>query len=282
MENKNYRIESLSPFGALLTPTTSEQSINTLPIDKLRQLARDYHLLVLRGFSSGFSDPDILTEYASHWGDIMMWPFGAVLDVKAHEGTKDHIFDNSYVPLHWDGMYKPTIPEFQLFHCVFAPGQDQGGRTTFVDTTRLLAEADAKLVDEWRSVSVTYRIKAVAHYGGKVTSPLIVPHPNGHGEIMRYNEPPIEGERFLNQHALEYHNVAPNRQNAFRETLRQHLYDPRYYYAHQWQQGDIVVADNFSLLHGREAFTAHSARHLQRVHIQGTPVCVNSGIDSAA
>lgn len=55
-----------------------------------------------------------------------MWPFGAILDVKEHADTKDHIFDNSYVPLHWDGMYKPTIPEFQLFHCVSAPGQDQG------------------------------------------------------------------------------------------------------------------------------------------------------------
>lgn len=52
-----------------------------------------------------------------------MWPFGAVLDVKEHADTKDHIFDNSYVPLHWDGMYKPTIPEFQLFHCVSARGR---------------------------------------------------------------------------------------------------------------------------------------------------------------
>ncbi|QHP81503.1 TauD/TfdA family dioxygenase [Pectobacterium odoriferum] len=283
MENSmNCRIEPLSPFGALLTPVETGQSIATLPIDTLRELAREHHLLVLRGFSSGFSDPETLTEYAGHWGEIMMWPFGAVLDVKEHADTKDHIFDNSYVPLHWDGMYKPTIPEFQLFHCVSAPGQDQGGRTTFVDTTRLLAEANAQLVDEWRRVSITYRIKAVVHYGGEVTSPLVIPHPNGTGEIMRYNEPPTEGERFLNQHALEYHNVTPETQNAFSQTLRQHLYDPRYYYAHQWLQGDVVIADNFSLLHGREAFTAHSARHLQRVHIQGTPICVNTCIDNAA
>lgn len=39
-------------------------------------------------------------------------------------------------------MYKPTVPEFRLFHCVAAPSQDEGGRTIFVDTTRLLANVD--------------------------------------------------------------------------------------------------------------------------------------------
>lgn len=69
MENSmNCRIETLSPFGALLTPAEVGQSIATLPIETLRELAREHHLLVLRGFSSGFSDPETLTEYAGHWG----------------------------------------------------------------------------------------------------------------------------------------------------------------------------------------------------------------------
>ena len=75
--------------------------------------------------------------------------------------------------------------------------------------------------------------------------------PERQGLIMRYNEPPTE-EKFLNQHALEYHGVPEQQQEQFHHTLQQHLYDPRHYYAHQWQQGDVVVADNFSLLHGRE------------------------------
>ncbi|WP_175460979.1 TauD/TfdA family dioxygenase, partial [Vibrio parahaemolyticus] len=48
-----------------------------------------------------------------------------------------------------------------------------------------------------------------------------------------------------------------------------------------WQQGDVVIADNFSLLHGREGFTARSARHLQRVHIQSNPVCANLALKPA-
>lgn len=55
MENSmNYRIETLSPFGALLTPAEVGQGIATLPIDTLRELAREHHLLVLRGFPLAF------------------------------------------------------------------------------------------------------------------------------------------------------------------------------------------------------------------------------------
>lgn len=32
--------------------------------------------------------------------------------------TSDHIVDNSYVPLHWDSIYKPSIPELQIFYCL--------------------------------------------------------------------------------------------------------------------------------------------------------------------
>ncbi|MFZ4832125.1 TauD/TfdA dioxygenase family protein [Rouxiella sp. Mn2063] len=278
----NCQITLNTPFGAVLTPQFAGQQISDLSVTALRALAQQHHLLVLRGFSSGFSDEQRLTRYAEQWGEIMMWPFGAVLDVKEHPDAKDHIFDSSYVPLHWDGMYKPTIPEFQLFHCVAAPEQDEGGRTTFVDTTRVLAHVDDELLTKWKAVSITYRIKQVVHYGGKVCSPLVVEHPSGEGSIMRYNEPPTEGKKFLNKHELEYHGIPPEQEEAFHDNLQQHLYDPRHYYAHQWQQGDVVIADNFSLLHGREGFTARSARHLQRVHIQSNPTHANLALQPAS
>ena len=62
------------------------------------------------------------------------------------------------------------------------------------------------------------------------------------------------------------------------QDLHQRLYDPRYFYAHQWQGGDVVIADNLGLLHGREGFTARSARHIQRVHIQASPICLNPAL----
>lgn len=121
------RILPQAPFGLLIEPARNGQPVQSLAIEALRELARRHGVLILRGFESGFTDPERLTRYGEEWGEIMMWPFGAVLDVKEHENATDHIFDSSYVPLHWDGMYKPTLPEFQLFHCVHAPAADEGG-----------------------------------------------------------------------------------------------------------------------------------------------------------
>ncbi len=121
----------------------------------------------------------------------MMWPFGAVLDVKEHPDAKDHIFDSSRPAVLGWHVCRPSLSSAALTAWRHPP-QDEGGCTTFVDTTRLLANADAALLDQWLSVSITYRIKQVVHYGGEVCSPL-VQHPNGRGLIMRYNEPPTEG-----------------------------------------------------------------------------------------
>ncbi|AZD61885.1 PvcB protein [Pseudomonas chlororaphis subsp. aurantiaca] len=267
-----------NPFGVILTPSHPFQRIIDLPVDTLRAMARQHQLLLLRGFKSDFVDQSELTRYAEQWGDIMMWPFGAVLNIREYSDAKDHIFDSSYVPMHWDGMYKPTIPEFQIFHCVDAPGQQNGGRTDFSNTKKLLAEVDAELLSYWRNIMITYRIEQVAHYGGKVTSSLIESHPYSDALIMRYNEPAVADKRFINRHVVECHDMSEAEQDELHRTLHGFLYDERYYYSHQWQTGDIVIADNLSLLHGREGFIANTPRHLQRVHIQASPVYMNKAL----
>ena len=76
--------------------------------------------------------------------------------------------------------------------------------------------------------------------------------------------------------------IEPDQVRAFEQDLQARLHDPRFYYGHAWQQNDVVIADNFSLLHGREAFTARSARHLQRVHIHADPLCHNTALQPGA
>lgn len=278
----NFNIMPNSPFGAIITPVAPEQHIDSLSVERLRLLVRQYNLLILRGFQSGFKQQKALVSFASKWGTIMMWPFGPVLDVMEHPDATDHVFDNSYMPFHWDGMYKPTVPELLLFHCVTAPSEDEGGRTTFVNTTRLLNDADPVLLSQWKAISITYRIRQMVHYGGEVNSPLIVQHPNGQDMILRYNEPARKGKQFLNHHSLEISGIPEEKWKPLQERLHQYLYDSRYYYAHQWHQGDIVVADNFVLLHGREGFTSRAMRHLQRIHIQNDPVYLNTSLRLAS
>ncbi|GAA2828696.1 TauD/TfdA dioxygenase family protein [Crossiella cryophila] len=262
---------ALDPVGLLIEPTGSGQDPRRLPVGLLRELARTHHLLLLRGFAS-FAGPEELAAWSETWGEIMMWPFGAVLELIEAEAPADHIFDHSYVPLHWDGMYRPYIPEFQVFHCVSAPGGGQGGATTFCDSARMLAHTSSASLERWSRVEVTYRIPNLSHYGGQAVSPLVVPHPRTGEPTMRYNEPPrADDDTFRNRPEQAFAGLPDKEVPALLTELHAATHDPRWYYEHTWQEGDLVIADNYTLLHGRTAFTHRAPRHIRRVHVLGEP-----------
>jgi alpha-ketoglutarate-dependent taurine dioxygenase len=168
-------------------------------------------------------------------------------------------------------MYRPQVPEFQLFHCVRAPTAGQGGRTTFSDTTLALEHASKENRALWGKITGTYQRK-MEFYDSKTVSPVIDAHPLRGFPVIRYNEPPSAGfGTFLNPPTLEFTGGTTDEIAEFHRTLREALYSPRNFYAHEWQEGDVVVTDNFSLLHGREAFETKAPRHLRRVHVLSDP-----------
>ncbi len=260
----------INPFGVLLQPNRPDSDIRDLDVDMLRELVWREHLIVLRGFRT-FDGAEDLSEYCARWGEISVWPFGKVLELVERNNPEDHIFDNNYVPLHWDGMYRPQVPEFQLFHCVRAPLASQGGRTTFSNTVLALDHAPAHLRTLWNKVTGSYHRK-MEFYDSKTISPIIDSHPQRGFSVIRYNEPPRKGYgQFVNPPILEFSGVSGDELTEFHRSLQEALYSPDNFYAHEWHEGDLVVADNFSLLHGREAFETKAPRHLRRVHVLSNP-----------
>jgi alpha-ketoglutarate-dependent taurine dioxygenase len=267
MAHKETRIE---PFGILIEAQDRDNAIRDVGVDRLRELIRHERFLVLRGFRS-FSGPEDFANYCESWGEISVWPFGKVLELVERNNPEDHIFDNNYVPLHWDGMYRPQVPEYQLFHCVQAPLAGQGGRTTFSDTTLALKHAPEHLRKQWGKVTGTYQRK-MEFYDSKTVSPVVDVHPLRGFPIIRYNEPPREGfGNFLNPPTLQFSGIPEEELAEFHRSLREALYSPGNFYAHEWRPGDLVITDNFSLLHGRESFETKAPRHLRRVHVLSNP-----------
>lgn len=274
-----FKITNLKPFGLLLEPKEAHCPVNDLvsnldlrdlDVAMLRELVWRDHLIVLRGFRR-FNSSEELSEYSERWGEISVWPFGKVLELVERSNPEDHIFDNNYVPLHWDGMYRPQVPEFQLFHCVQAPRVGQGGRTTFSNTLLALENAPVHLRSLWGKVTGHYQRK-MEFYDSKTVSPVIDSHPHQGYSVIRYNEPPLAGYgHFVNPPLLDFTGVSEVELVEFHRSLREALYSSNCYYAHEWCQGDLVVANNFSLLHGREGFETKAPRHLRRVHVLSQP-----------
>lgn len=269
------------PFGVVLEPQKPQADIRDLAVEMVRELLWKERLVVLRGFHT-FADAASFADYCERWGEISIWPFGKVLELQERSNPEDHIFDNNYVPLHWDGMYRPQVAEFQIFHCVKAPRPGQGGRTTFSDTVRALENAPEHVRALWGKVTGSYQRK-MEFYDSKTISPIIDSHPLRGFPVIRYNEPPLEGYGdFVNPPILEFTGMDDAERDEFFASLQEALYAPSNFYAHEWQEGDVVIADNFSLLHGRESFETKAPRHLRRVHVLSNPPLDNPRLVSYA
>lgn len=273
----SYQLKRLEPFGLVLETEKSGADLRTIDVGLLRTLFAREQLVVLRGFAP-LKNAEDFADYCARWGAVSEWPFGKVLELKEQKHPEDHIFDNNYVPLHWDGMYRPQVPEFQIFHCVEAPLPGQGGRTTFSHTPRALAGAAPATRALWEKVTGHYQRK-MEFYDSRTVSPVVTTHPRRGFPVIRYNEPPAGGMKdFLNPPTLTFTGAEGAELEEFHRSLREALYAPANFYAHEWQAGDVVIADNYTLLHGREGFETKAPRHLQRVHVLGNPPLDNPGL----
>ncbi|MFF4223666.1 TauD/TfdA dioxygenase family protein [Streptomyces abikoensis] len=276
-DDTRYAVTAIAPFGVAIQAPEPGAHVRDLAVDPLRALVREHGVLLLRGFDT-FGTPEELSAYCERWGEPSVWPFGTVLDLVEKERPEDHIFDSSYMPMHWDGMYREQIPEFQIFQCVHAPGAGDGGETTFSDTAAVLRNTDPATVEKWSRVTGTYQ-RTMEFYDSVTVSPLVTTHPHSGTPVIRYNEPTATDDAgFVNHPDLRFTGLPEEDLAEAHRTLRAALYDPAHLYAHSWRTGDLVVTDNYSLLHGRNAFTSGAPRHLRRVQVLGTPPLDNPGL----
>ena len=92
---------------------------------------------------------------------------------------------------------------------------------------------------------------------------MITTHSINQTPVIRYAEPVVD----LNPVKLVIQGVADKDQSEFIQDMSRRLRDGRCCYSHQWIAGDVVIADNYTLLHGREAFAPGSLRHIRRVNV---------------
>jgi alpha-ketoglutarate-dependent taurine dioxygenase len=251
----------LSPFGATVNSGAKDANLYDIPISTLKKWVDQHRVVVLRGFAP--LTGNMLPEFCQRLGELLDWDFGVVNELRVQENSKNYLYTNHAVPFHWDGAFVGRIPHNIFFHCDVAPPANSGGETLFCDTIRLLDKATVEEQERWAGITITYSTQKVVHYGGSFTSSMIVRHPISGERILRFAEP-VED---LNPVQLEIQGIATDEREIFLEDLRQKLYAPEVCLAHQWVSGDILLADNHRLLHGRRAFASAALRQIRRVNI---------------
>lgn len=254
-----WQFERRAPFGMVITPGKPGVDLSTFSAGFVERLIGLHRVLIFRGFPALAGDA--FTRFCEHFGEILEWEFGAVNELVVHDAARNYLYTNHAVPFHWDGAFVERAPHYIFFHCDLAPEPDSGGATLFCDTTRVLDHASPEQRKLWERIVITYNTEKIVHYGGTVTAPMIAKHPLGDGLVLRYAEPVVD----LNPVTLSLEGV--ENRAAFIDDMAGRLRDERCCYSHRWLAGDVVIADNYTLLHGREAFRPGAARRIRRVNI---------------
>ncbi|MFL6254532.1 MAG: TauD/TfdA dioxygenase family protein [Pyrinomonadaceae bacterium] len=260
-KKSGWALEPLEPFGVVVNATREGAHAREIPVRLFEEWVGRGGVVVARGFAPLGADE--LPEVGRRFGEVLEWDFGEVNELRVRAEAKNYLYTNHEVPFHWDGAFVGRVPRYIIFQCESAPPQGAGGETLFCDTRRLLERAAPEVRETWGRITITYSTEKVVHYGGTFTSPLLATHPFSGEPVLRYAEP-VED---LNPVRLEIEGIDAEARAAFLLDMRRRLRDPEVCYAHRWRDGDILVADNHALLHGRRAFAESAPRHIRRVNI---------------
>lgn len=198
-----------------------------------------------------------LVAFAKSQGDLLEWDFGAVMTMKLDPEAKNYLFSEEAVPFHWDGAFYRE-PSSLLFYCLESEGQ--GGETLFSNTELIWESLSVEEKALAMKVTLTYETEKKAHYGGKITVPLVQVHPKTGRTILRLAEE-VTSEK--NPVKLTVHGAS----REFFDSLVAKLYDPQFLITHEWKKGDLLLVDNFTYLHGRNPLLDNKKRTFKRIQI---------------
>ena len=250
--------EALLPFGLQLEfpPNTPLEAI---PGAQLRRLALKFKLVNVRGLRT-IENQQKFDDASSSFGTPQSWFFGNVLTVKLNPALDvNNVLSNEAMPMHYDGLFKigedgkPMAPAFQYFFCKVAAG------STLFTNTELFHRIYPSLKEKkWK----VFTPKNDSFGGTEMILDLFEEHPRTKEIIFRFHEPWGQEKTQFKPTEVE---VMEKENERWCQRLTDIMYSRRFCIHHQWQENDVIIADNISLMHTRPAYD-ESARELWRIH----------------
>ena len=276
--------EPLYPCGMLVKPRAEygPYKFEDVNMKRVRQLALSSAPLLLRGFTMEI-EKEVFRSKARELGEIQMWPFGDIVEVKENPGfNMNNVLTNESMPFHYDGVFKTekneetgevisVPPLFQMFRNR-AADQQVGGLTLFSSSRNMipLLANDTIQLEELRKLKWrTFTAVNDAFGGDELVLPFIAPHKETGADTFRFHEPWPASKCIADSSEptlVDVPDLPAAEGEALCEKLTTLMYDRRVAYRHQWNEGDFIFNDNATTHHTRTAFES-GHRELWRVHV---------------
>jgi gamma-butyrobetaine dioxygenase len=217
-----------------------------------------YGFAVVRGVPV---EPDGGLALAGLIGPIRITNWGGMADVKAIPQAYDLTMTPRHLEPHSDNPYRDPVPGYILLHCL--RNDADGGDSTLVDgfhAAALLRREDPAAFATLTSTEVTFRYHDDSAFL-EHSAPLITC--NGANEVVqiRYSNrtemvarlPADQLDAYYAARAAFWRLIAPSSPLTLRFRL---------------QPGELLMMDNYRLLHGRTGYTlATGSRHMRQCYM---------------
>lgn len=182
---------------------------------------------------------------------------------------------------HWDQSFMPTIVRGAVLRMV-EPAQEMG-ETGFIDAVAAYERLSPDLKQRIEGLEVVYEFNP-DFTSGQFGFPKDIRflESGGDGSSLKYDFPPCVHPLVITQvetgrkvlklspmHARYILGMDKAGSDDLLEELAQHLCDPRFAYYHMWQKDDMVVWDNWRMIHSARGVPLHCRRLARRTTIMG-------------
>jgi trimethyllysine dioxygenase len=189
--------------------------------------------------------PEDTAALARRIGYLRATIFGDFWDFTADLAKADTAYTNLELRPHTDGTYAFDAPGLQLFHCLHFAGS--GGESILVDGFRIADELRAADPDAYETLA---SVEVTGHYIGDgahlMASRPVFRHDKGRLVQVTFNNYDRAPFRLPDAEMREFYRAL----KAF-EALAN---DARLQWRHPLRPGEVVLFDNWRVLHGRAAY----------------------------
>jgi len=242
-------------------------------VNELSELLNEFRFVVLKNGPKSLEDAVELMRQFGPINEAETRKQGAVMVEDKLEDEAEVFRSRFALPLHKDGVLTGFDVVTVGIYCA-AFTEVEGGRTYVSDAMRALAEIPPEQVESLRSNGLEGMAVDSTGYYREEYEGVWHPFPAfkakaGCEPTLNIGLPPEEGEPASWQ--VRVAGVEKEESDAILGSLRRWLLADEYTYFHDWKEGDLVLMDNYQVLHGREAWSGR-ARQLANIQVLSAPV----------
>lgn len=265
-----YKCKTLSPFfGVEITDFSANTFLTPIQITALKNLIYQYKVILLRKQNLSPQQQIQFTQQLGPiepvWDENSIHPHHDFIHVVSNENKTTRTTRGASEYWHTDGSFRSTPTFLTLLYAKTHPRI--GGDTLFADMQTAYETLDAATKANIENLMAIHsydflfkQLQTNAKSQPDIIHPLVKTHPVTHKKALYLNE--------LCLHRIDQ--IPTEQSEKLLNELYSHASNKSFIYTHQWQENDLLIWDNASVIH-RRAQTPLELRVLYRTSVSYPP-----------